>query len=173
MKAKKMNQINNNVYHVVYGAIIAALYVVLTLVFAPISFGAVQFRISEALCILPVFTFSAVPGIGIGCLIANFMAGAPMPDVIFGTLASLIGAFGTHALRNRRNLAWTAPVISNAVIIPFVLIYAYQLPDALWFLILTVGIGELFAVGLLGNALRMAVEKYENIIFKHNRRGNV
>lgn len=168
-----MNQLNKNVYHVAYGAVIAALYVVLTLVFAPISFGAIQFRISEALCILPVFTFSAVPGIGIGCLIANFAAGAPLPDVIFGTLASVIGALGTYALRNRRNLAWIPPVISNAIIIPFVLIYAYQVPDALWFLMLTVGIGEVFAVGLLGNALRVAVEKYEPIIFKYIWRGNV
>lgn len=169
----KMNQLNKNVNHVVYAAVIAALYVVLTLSFAPISFGAIQFRVSEALCILPIFTFSAVPGIGIGCLIANFVAGAPMPDVVFGTMASLIGAFGTYYLRNRRNLAWLPPVISNAIIIPFVLKYAYNLNDAIWFLVLTIAIGEVFAVGILGNVLRLAVEKYEHILFKQNWRGNV
>lgn len=167
-----MKQINQKVYYVVYGAVIAALYVALTMVFAPISFGPIQFRISEALCVLPIFTVSAVPGIGIGCLIANFLGGAPMPDVIFGTLASVIGAIGTYALRNRRSLAWLPPVISNALIIPFVLIYAYQIPDAWWFLVLTVGVGEVFAIGLLGNLLRLTIEKYEHIIFKHNWREN-
>ena len=76
-------------------ALIAAIYTVLTLIFQPISFGAVQFRISEALCILPVFTVSAVPGLFVGCFLANFLSGAAPLDIVFGSLASLIGAYGT------------------------------------------------------------------------------
>ena len=82
------------------GAVIAAVYVVLTLAFAPISFGAIQFRISEALCILPFFTVAAVPGVSIGCLLANILAGAALPDIIFGTLATLIGAILSYRLRS-------------------------------------------------------------------------
>ena len=70
------------------GAVIAAVYVVLTLAFAPISFGAIQFRISEALCILPFFTVAAVPGVSIGCLLANILAGAALPDIIFACMCA-------------------------------------------------------------------------------------
>ena len=81
-------------------AIIAAVYVALVLLFKPISFGAIQFRIAEALCILPFFSFSAVPGLALGCLLGNFFSGAAMPDVIFGTLATLLAAILSYKLRN-------------------------------------------------------------------------
>ena len=79
-------------YFMVHGAVIAAIYVVLTILFAPISFGPVQFRISEALCVLPYFTPAAVPGVFVGCLLSNLLCGAAALDVIFGSLATLIGA---------------------------------------------------------------------------------
>ena len=90
---------NKTVYFVAYGAVIAAIYTVLTLVFAPISFGPVQFRIAEALCILPFFTPAAVPGVFIGCLLSNLLCGAAPLDIVFGSLATLIGAAGCYGLR--------------------------------------------------------------------------
>lgn len=86
---------SSRTYFMVYAAAIAAIYTVLTMVFAPISFGPVQFRISEALCILPFFTPAAVPGLFIGCLLSNLLCGAAALDIIFGSLATLIGALGS------------------------------------------------------------------------------
>ena len=80
------------------GAAIAAVYVALTMIVAPIAFGPVQFRISEALCVLPYFLPSAVPGVTIGCFLANLLCGAAPLDVVFGSLATLIGAVGSYYL---------------------------------------------------------------------------
>ena len=105
---------------------IAAIYVVLTIVFAPFSFGEVQVRIAEALTILPVFTPAAIPGLFIGCLIGNILGGALLPDIIFGSLATLIGALFTYLLRKRSKfLAPLPPILANIVVVPFVLRYAY------------------------------------------------
>lgn len=90
---------SSRTYFMVYAAAIAAIYTVLTMVFAPISFGPIQFRISEALCILPFFTPAAVPGLFIGCLLSNLLCGAAALDIIFGSLATLIGALGSWMLR--------------------------------------------------------------------------
>ena len=95
-----MRESNKNVYLIVHGAAIAAIYVALTMIFAPISFGPVQFRISEALCVLPFFTPAAVPGLFIGCLLSNLFCGSAMLDVVFGSLATLIGAVGSCAATN-------------------------------------------------------------------------
>ena len=117
------------------GAVIAAVYVVLTLAFAPISFGAIQFRISEALCILPFFTVAAVPGV-------------------------------SYRLRSvSKWLVCVPPILANAIIIPFVLKYAYGLPDLIPYLMLTVGIGEVLAVAVLGNLLMLALEPKSSFIF--------
>ena len=149
-----------------HGAVIAAVYVVLTLAFAPISFGAIQFRISEALCILPFFTVAAVPGVSIGCLLANILA-----DIIFGTLATLIGAIVSYRLRSvSKWLVCVPPILANAIIIPFVLKYAYGLPDLIPYLMLTVGIGEVLAVGVLGNLLMLALEPKSSFIFGNEAR---
>ena len=95
-------------------AMIAAVYVVLTYVFAPFSFGEIQVRIAEALTILPVFTPAAVPGLFIGCLIGNILGGAVLPDIIFGSIATLLGAFFTYQLfRNRPVLAPLPPIIAG------------------------------------------------------------
>ena len=102
---------NKTVYFMTHGAMIAAIYVALTMLFAPISFGPVQFRISEALCILPFFTPAAVPGLAVGCLLANIFCGAMMPDIIFGTLATLIGAAGSYALRKNKWLVCIPPIL--------------------------------------------------------------
>ena len=133
-------------------AMIAAIYVVLTFVFAPISFGEVQIRISEMLTVLPVFTLAAIPGLFVGCLIGNITGGGLLPDVIFGSLATLIGAVGTYYLRNSNRLfAVLPPIVANICIVPFVLRYAYGVVLPIPFLMLTVGIGEVVSCGILGN----------------------
>ena len=98
---------NKGTHFLVQGAAIAAVYVVLTLVFAPLSFGEVQIRFSEALTVLPFFTPAAIPGLFVGCIIANLLGGAIPVDIIFGSIATLIGAFFTYKLRNTGK--WTAP----------------------------------------------------------------
>ncbi len=155
-----------NTAFLVQGAIIAAIYVVLTVLFAPISFGPIQFRISEALCILPYFTFAAVPGISVGCLLGNILGGAALPDIIFGSLATLIGGIFSYKLRHvSKWLVCVPPIVSNTIIIPLVLRYAYGVPDLLPFLALTVGIGEILAVAVLGNILMLALLPKKELIF--------
>ena len=135
-----------------FGGMIAALYVVLTLVSAAcgLASGAIQVRLSEALCLLPCLMPAAVPGLFVGCFVANLVTGCAFWDVIFGSLATLIGAVGTRMLRSRPMLSWIPPVLSNAIIVPFVLLRVYGVPDAWWFLVLTVGAGEIISCCLLG-----------------------
>lgn len=132
-----------------FSGIIAALYIVLTLIFQPISFGAIQFRISEALTLLPILSPFSIWGVSVGCLLANIISGAPLPDIIFGSLATLISALLTYRLRKYIWLAAIPPVICNAVVIGLVLTYAYHIPT-LWLNMLTVGIGQAVVCYALG-----------------------
>ena len=138
-----------------YGGMIAALYVALTFVASRfgLASGAIQVRLSEALTILPVFTSAAIPGLTVGCVLANLLTGCAAWDVVFGSLATLIGAVGTRMLKKRPFLAWIPPVVSNMVIVPIVLMKVYGLEDAWWYLALTVGAGEVISCGLLGMLL--------------------
>ena len=161
-----MNQkTSNKIYFMVYAAMIAAIYTVLTMVFAPISFGPIQFRISEILCILPLFTPAAIPGLFIGCLLSNFLCGAAMLDVIFGSLATLIGAVGSYLLRRNKWAVCIPPIVANTIIIPWVLRFAYGSEDMIWYAMITVGIGEILAIGVLGNLFMGILEKYKNMVF--------
>ena len=147
-------------------AMIAAVYVVLTYVFAPFSFGEIQVRIAEALTILPLFTPAAVPGLFIGCLTGNILGGAILPDIIFGSTATLLGALFTYQLfRDRPLLAPLPPIIANTLIVPFVLRFGYGIALPIPFMMLTVGIGEVLSCGVLGLALYFALRKYKNIVF--------
>ncbi len=155
------------------GALIAALYVVLTAVatLLGLSSNAIQFRISEALCILPLFLPEAVPGLFIGCLISNLMVpGAVIWDIIFGSFATLIGAIGARMMRGLpERYKWTATlptILANTIIIPPVLIYAYGAPDSYIYLALTVGIGEVVCAGVCGSALYYVLRKYKNQLFR-------
>lgn len=162
----KKNQ-NVSVLFLAQAAMIAAVYVVLTLVFAPFSYGEVQVRLSEALTILPAFTPAAVPGLFIGCLLSNILGGCILPDIIFGSLATLIGAVFTYMLRKQnRFLAPLPPILANSLIVPFVLRYGYQVPLPIPFMMLTVGIGEVISCGVLGMIVYTALFKYKNTIFK-------
>ena len=142
------------------GALIAALYVVLCLVFAPISYGEVQIRVAEALTILPYFTPAAIPGLFVGCIISNIIGGGIMLDVVFGSIATLIGAVGTWLLRKATPfLSPVPPIIANALIVPFVLYYGYGVPLPIPFMMLTVGAGEVVGCGILGLVLLFALKK--------------
>lgn len=156
-----------NVQFLAQAAMIAAIYVVLTLVFAPFAYGEVQVRLSEALTILPVFTPAAIPGLFVGCLLSNILGGCIVPDIIFGSLATLTGAVFTYLLRNQsRFLAPLPPILANALIVPFVLRFGYQVPLPIPFMMLTVGIGEVISCGVLGMILYAALHRYKNLIFK-------
>jgi uncharacterized membrane protein len=161
---------NQKVLFMTQAAMIAALYVVLTYAahFLGMANGAVQVRFSEALTVLPFFTAAAVPGLAIGCLLANFLTGCHWIDIIFGSFATLIGAVFTYLIGknkyrqpkagNRKWLAPLPPIVSNAVIIPFVLLYAYEIrPIGLSFVF--VAIGQVISCGVLGLGLILALEK--------------
>ena len=157
----------NPVLFMAQAAMVAAIYVVLTLLGASFSYGEVQVRISEALTILPVFTPAAIPGLFIGCLLSNILGGCILPDIIFGSLATLIGAIFTWLLRNNnRFLAPLPPIIANVIVVPFVLRYGYQVPLPIPFMMLTVGIGEVISCGVLGMILYTALNRYRNVIFR-------
>ena len=146
---------------------IAAIYVVLTLVFQAISFGEIQVRIAEALTILPAFTPAAIPGLFIGCIIGNIFGGSILPDIIFGSVATLIGACFTYLLRKQNKyLAPLPPIVSNTIIVPLVLRYAYGFNLPIAFMTLTVGIGEVISCGVLGMLLLFALDKHKERIFK-------
>ena len=143
-------------------ALISALYVVLTLFSA--AFGldskAIQFRLSEVLTVLPALTPAAIPGLFIGCLLSNFICGAMLPDMIFGSLATLIGAVGTYFIGKRvKWLSALPPIAANTVIVPLVLKYAYHLDGTVPFFALTVFIGEFVCCGILGTVLLYAIPK--------------
>lgn len=149
-------------------ALIAAIYVVLVYVFKPISFSYIQVRIAEALTILPYFTPAAIPGVSIGCLLANLLTGADLLDIIFGTLATLLGAIGSYVLRRHKFLVPLPPILANSIIIPWILRYAYALTLPIPFMMLTVGIGEVISCGVLGLILLFVLSQYRNVIFKNN-----
>ena len=147
-------------------AVIAALYVVLTYVFAWCASGAVQVRVAEALTILPMFTAAAVPGLAIGCLLANLLTGCALWDVVFGTLATLLGAIGTHLLRKRGFLAMVPPILANTLIVPWVLHFVYGDAWPIWLLMLTVGAGEVISCGGLGTLLMITLRRYPTKLFR-------
>ena len=157
---------DKKVLFIVQAAAIAAIYVVLTVVFAPLSFGEVQVRFAEALTILPYFTPAAIPGLFVGCIIGNFLGGAIPVDIICGSIATLIGAFGSYALRKQKFLVPVPPIVANTVIVPFVLFYGYGINLPIPLMMLSVGAGEVLSCGVLGLVILSALDRYKNVIFK-------
>ncbi len=137
---------------IAFGGMIAALYVVLTYVAQAMGLasGTIQVRFSEALCLLPCLFPAAVPGLFIGCVLANLLTGCALWDVIFGSLATLIGAVGTYMMRNKPLLSWIPPVLSNTIIVPIVLMKVYAVETAWPLLTLQIFAGEMISVCLLG-----------------------
>lgn len=173
-QAVSMKTAHTHALFMAQAAMIAALYIVLT--FIANAFGlanyAVQVRFSEALTILPCFTPAAIPGLFIGCFLSNILTGCALPDIIFGSLATLLGALGTYALRKWKWCAPVCPILANTIIVPLILIYGYglllegmSLIQCLGFYCLTVGAGEVISCGILGMILLTALQKYGSRIF--------
>ena len=158
MKSKKL-------VFICQAAVLAALYVVLTYVFSAFASGVIQVRVSEALTVLPAFTPAAIPGLVIGCLLSNTLTGCVLLDIIFGSVATLIGALGSYALRRHTWLVPIPPIVSNMIIVPFVLRFAYGATDAFPFMIATVGAGEIISCYLLGMILYGALKKVNHTLF--------
>lgn len=166
---------NTKIRFIVNAAVIAALYVVLTLIASAfgLSSNVIQVRFSEALTILPLFTAAAIPGLFVGCILANMLTGAVVLDVVFGSIATLIGAVGAwligkFAMKKCKHAYFLAPlptILANSVIVPFVLRYAYGMEDAMWYMVLTVGLGEIISAGMFGVVLYLALRKNSSRLF--------
>ena len=162
---KSQKKVQDKLKLTAQAGIIAAMYVALTFVFAPISFGLIQVRIAEALTILPIFTPAAIPGLFVGCFLGNILGGAVIWDVIFGSIATLLGAIGTYILRKRNTIVGTIPPIAaNTAIIPFILKYAYGMESTpLIVIIFAIFAGEVLSCGILGSLLGFALRKTKGI----------
>ena len=149
--------------YITESAIIAAIYVALSVAFAPISYGLLQVRIAEALTVLPAFTPAAIPGLFVGCIIANIIGGNGPLDVIFGSLATLIAAILSYKMP-KKYLVPLPPVLVNAVIIGVLLSYILDVsvPVAMGW----VGLGQVVACYILGYPLMLQLNKYKNRIFR-------
>lgn len=161
----------SNTQMITMGAVIAALYVVLTLIANAFGLAnyAIQVRFSEALTILPYFTPVAIPGLFVGCILSNILTGAMPLDVIFGSLATLIGAVCTYYFAkkypDKKLLAPIPPIISNMIIVPLILAFVYKFEGSIPYFMVTVGIGEIISCGILGLALMKVLEKYKTVLF--------
>lgn len=163
MKGIKMK---NKTKFIALSAMLAAAYVVLTLISSlfGLSSGAIQVRISEMLCVLAAFTPAAVPGITIGCLLANIICGGTIYDIIFGTLATLIGLIFTRVIKNHVYLSSIPTIVSNMIIIPAVLVLSGVGGwDLFPYFVLTVGAGEIISCGILGTVLAVYIKKHRNV----------
>lgn len=153
---KKLDQHGKTMF-IVRSAVIAALYAALTLALYPISFGAVQFRVSEALTLLPIVMPEAIPGLFVGCLVSNLIGSATPWDIIFGSLATLIAAILTYVTRRNKILAAFWPVLCNTVIVGLVLALTLDLP--VFLTMGEVGLGELAVVYTVGMAMLAALKR--------------
>jgi len=149
--------------HVIQAAVIAAVYAALTIALAPLSYGVMQVRVSEALTVLPFFTPAAIPGLFVGCLISNILGPYGLVDMFFGSAATLLGAIGSYMLRNKPLLVPLPPVILNGIMIGPMLYYVYSVPVPLIGCILWVMLGELIACYGLGYPLMKYLKKYRDI----------
>ena len=162
---RKLKRGSTSTRYLTRGALVAAMYVALSYLsnLFGLASGVIQFRVSEVLCILPLFMPEAIPGLFIGCILSNIISGCVLWDIVFGSLATLIGAVGCYAMRRLPNkLKWLATlpnILANSIIVPFVLMYAYGVDSGYFFLMLTVGIGEVVCSGVLGTAALYSMNK--------------
>jgi len=161
--------------HITHAALIAAVYVALTLVFAPISFAAIQLRVSEALTVLPILTPAAVPGLFVGALLANAL-GSPIGilDVVIGSLLSLAAAVLTRVLRRNTFVALLPPVLLNAFGVAAYLVYLIPVEplsvgplrlSPYWGAVLTIGVGQALAVYGIGLPLLALLRRFARELF--------
>ena len=140
-------------------AVIAALYAALTLLLAPISYGAMQVRVSEGLTLLPMLFPEAAPALFVGCLLANLLGGSALPDIVLGSLTTLVAALLTRRLRGNRLLAALPPVVLNGLVVGALvhLLYTPEIPMALC--MLYVAVGEAIACYVVGFLVLAAVKR--------------
>jgi uncharacterized membrane protein len=162
--AFRSNRKIKHVQFIIEASVIAGLYAVLTILFAPISYGMLQVRISEALTILPAFTSAAIPGLFIGCLISNIVGGNGIYDIIFGSLATLIAAVLSFKMP-KSYLVPLPPVIINAVVVGIILYYVLNVP--IYMAMLWVAAGQIIACYGLGYPLMRQLNKYKHKIFSN------
>ena len=157
---------NKRTLFITQAAVIAAIYTVLVMVFSFSSFGPVQFRVAEALTVLPYFTPAAIPGLAIGCFLSNLMNSADVLDIVFGSLATLVAAVLSYQLRRFKLLVPIPPILVNALVVPFILKYAYFEADSIPAMMISVGAGQLLAAGVIGLVLLFSLDKVKHVIFK-------
>lgn len=156
----------NNTSNLVQGALIAALYTILTVIsnMFGLASGIIQIRLSEALTILPIFTPAAIPGLFVGCIISNIITGCMPLDVVFGAIATLLGAYGTYLLRSRPVLSLAPPIVANTLIVPWILSIVYAFEGSVVYFTATVFVGELISAGVLGYIVRRTINPYRDRI---------
>ena len=161
---------NKKILFITQAALIAAVYTVLTVMAAgfDLASGMIQVRFSEALTIMPFFTPAAIPGLFIGCFAANLLGGAIIWDIIFGSLATLIGAVFSYMLRHNRWLVPIPAILANTVIIPFVIKYGYGENMPLLLIMLYIALGEIAGCYVLGELLATALMPLKNRLFKED-----
>jgi uncharacterized membrane protein len=147
---------------IIQAAILGAIYAVITILLAPISYGQIQVRIAEALTILPYFTPAAIPGLFVGCIVANIFGGGGPIDIIFGSLASLAAAILSWKMP-KPWLVPLPPVVINGLVIGWVLFKVYGLP--FWISVGTVTAGQVIACYGLGYPLLLVLQKNKDKIF--------
>lgn len=159
---------NKKLKHLIFSALIGSAYAALTILFAPISYGPIQIRVSEALTILPYFSFYSIWGLFIGCILANIFGGNGILDIIFGSIATLASAIltyyiGKSKINFKRYIAPLPAVIINAIVVGFLLSFLFKMPfiiTALW-----VGLGEFISAYVLGLPLLIFLDnnsKFKN-----------
>lgn len=153
----------NKTLQLTRAALIAALYVILTFLaqLFGLASGVIQFRLSEILTVMPLFYKEAIPGLWVGCVLANLLTGCALWDIVFGSVATLLGALGTYYLGRKKPLLGPLfPTLANMLIVPAVLQHVYGAPDSYWYLMATVGIGEIVCCGLGGMLLYRAYKAH-------------
>ena len=160
---------NNKDLFLCQGAMIGALYVILTFLSSVTGLQSTPVRLSEALCVLPYFTPAAIPGLFVGCLISNLLLGGAIPDIIFGSLATLIGAIGTYLLRNSKSGKWLAsipPILANTLILPPILSFCYGYGEGMAVLSAGIALSEFVSCGIIGTVILFALLPLRKRIFK-------
>ena len=151
----------SNISNMTFGALIASSYILLTLlsnVFGLANF-AIQFRLSECLTVFAYLGGYPIIGLSIGCLLSNILIGANILDIVFGTVATLIGAIGTfYIAKKNKKLIALPPILSNALIVPIMLRYVYMVEGSYIFFFFTVLVGEIGTCGILGMLLYKSLE---------------
>ena len=156
------------IFFITQAAMIAAIYMVLTIISNQfgLASGVIQVRLSEALTVLPYFTRAAIPGLYIGCLLSNIFTGCCLVDIVGGSFATLLGALLTYKIRHVHWLLPLPPIVVNMAVVPLVLIYGYGVTQAWWYLVFTVGLGEILSCGVLGMGVWMGLQRYASVLFR-------